>query len=338
MKTFSLLCLVLAFTSVSAQNLSVEQTTLQDLALQTQTIETINSYRGKALLAQASSLPGQAYALKSPINVQQIRYLKGSGASIAEGEAFAVLQGPEVHHFYMAYQMKKELYNQARAHFENSKALYKRKSLSEKAWLDVSNEFHDTKMEFDELNHFFELVVGFDEEKDAMTLASPIDGSLEYSGIRMVDANSLIASFVPNDAMRIKLKLPIDGKQNPEYFIAKNCQFALDFSEVNESAFYLTAWAQLTSGDCRLVKGQIVSATPVYSLDAYKAKKSAVFSWEGANYIFIKTENGFDGVEVSLINAQNDNYVFQSKASLVNKDVLVSSVSALQGILLGLGQ
>lgn len=320
-----------------AQNMTVGASALKGLDTQTQLVKRISSFRGKEMMAEVAVLPGQSYIFKSPINVQQIQYLKGNGVAIAKNKAFAVIKGPEVHHFYMAYQMKKVLFAQASKHFANSKKLYINKALSEQAWLKISNDYHLTKMEFDELSHFFELVLSFDEEQDEITLGAPIAGVLQYNFSDALDIDSIIASFVPLQAIRLKVNLPINNPLRASSFSHQNCQIAIDFTESANSAFHQTAWSKELPEQCDVFIGQVLSISPVYELSTYKVQQSSVFNWEGSNYIFIANQNKYEAVKVTLITSENAHYIMQSEVSLDNKIVLTSSVSAVQGILQGLG-
>lgn len=334
---------VLVFTSLficqgtNAKDMSVEINALKDLDAQTQLVEVVSTYSGKEIIALVASVPGQAYVLKSPLNIQQIEYLKGNGEVFEKGEAFAIIKGPEIHHFYMAYQTKKNLFEQANKHYANSKMLYERKSLSEQAWLKISNDYYNTKMELDELTHFFELALNFDEKNDALTLGSPIAGVLQHRFLSVLDIESVIASFAPLQSIRLKINLPIKQALPVSSFRYKSCQVDVDYTEAANSAFYQTVWTQSLPTQCDFVIGQELSALPVYRLDAYKVKQSSVFTLEGANYIFVVNQNKYQAIEVTLITSQSENYIVQSAISLANKTVLISSVSALQGILQGLG-
>lgn len=320
-----------------AQTMTIESSALRDLKAQTQIVEAISSFSGKEIMAKVASLPGQSYMFKSPINVQQIEYLKGNGTVTEKNEAFAVIKGPEVHHFYTAYQMKKVLFAQASKHFVNSKELYLKKSLSEKAWLQISNDYHMTKMEFDELTHFFDLVLSFNGEQDALTLGAPIAGVIQYNIFSALDIDSIIASFVPLQAIRLNVKLPINRVLQASAFSHQNCKVTVDFTESTNSAFHQIAWTKVLPEHCDVFIGQVLSVSPVYELSAYRVKQSSVFNWEGANYIFMMNQNKYEAVQVTLITSEDEQYILQSEVSLDNKTVLISSVSAAQGILQGLG-
>lgn len=339
MKILSLSILSLAFICHSAfsKEMKVEREALGNLSVQTQVIEAISTYTGKEIMAQVAVLPGQSYVFKSPINVQQVQYLKGLGDTVAKNEAFAIIQGPEVHHFHHVFETQKVLFEQAQTLFNNSAKLYQRKSLSEQAWLDISNQFHDTKMKFDELTHFFDLVLSFDETQESLTLASPVAGVLQYSIGGSLDANNVIASFLPKQAIRLKLNLPIGASHTPTSVKLGNCHLDIDFIESANSAFYKVAWSKALTADCAFAVGQVLIATPEYKTNAYQVKQSAVFNLNGDNYIFIQNKQNYEAVKVTLVTSQENTYIVQSAELIDKQKVLVSSVSAVQGILLGLG-
>jgi hypothetical protein len=339
MKILSFVIVTSAFICQSAwaQEMSIERSALGELSAQTQVIESVSSYTGSDVLAEVAVLPRQSYVFSSPINVQQVHYLKGLGDTVKENEAFAVIKGPEVHHFYMTYKAKKVLFKQAQALFNNSKKLYQRKSLSEQAWLDISKQYQDIKMEHDELMHFIDFVRSFDEKNDALTLGSPVAGIIQYNTSNSLTVNGVIASFAPSQAVRLMVKLPINAKQKPLYVESGNCKVDIDFTENANSAFYRTAWTKAPEANCTYPIGQVLSVSPQYQLNAYKVKQSSVFNSNGDNYIFIQNKENFEAVKVTLITSEGNNYIFESEALLANKIALVSSVSAAHGILQGLG-
>ena len=322
---------------VSAQENSVERDALGELALQTQPIVTVQRFFGPELTAKVMALPGQSYVLKSPINIQQIRFLVGAGQRLQQGQAFAVIQGPEVHHFYSAYKTKQVLHEQEHALYQNQKSLYQKKAISEQTWLDVSNRYQQSKLALDEMKHFFELVVSVDDEHDALTLAAPIESIIQYSIGESLNTDSLIASFIPFTALRLKVSLPIARHLTPASVKVGSCALDIDFIENANSGFFETAWTQAIPQECHLTTGQMLSAQPQYSTRAYQVAQSAVFNLEGENHIFIKRPEGYLATPVSLLTSLNNDYILIAEDSLDGKEVLISSVSAVQGILQGLG-
>jgi hypothetical protein len=83
--------------------------------------------------------------------------------------------------------------------------------------------------------------------------------------------------------------------------------------------------------------GQHLLATPFMRAEVYQVATSAVFQWQKSSYILVRAGERLTAVEVDPVGAIGTDYLVQTKASLQDKDILVSSVSAVQGILLGLG-
>ena len=84
--------------------------------------------------------------------------------------------------------------------------------------------------------------------------------------------------------------------------------------------------------------GQQVLATPlVRSANTYRLPRSAVFQLARQNYVLVRSGDSLTAQEVELLGSQGDDYLLRASAGLEGAEVLVASVSAVQGILLGLG-
>ncbi|WP_339721860.1 hypothetical protein [uncultured Paraglaciecola sp.] len=82
--------------------------------------------------------------------------------------------------------------------------------------------------------------------------------------------------------------------------------------------------------------------TPFYTQIAYRVPKLAIFSWDADQYIFVKQDSMLVSLQVNLLSSDANYYIVQLQQSdnplTEGKiEVLVSSVSAVQGVLLGLG-
>jgi len=70
---------------------------------------------------------------------------------------------------------------------------------------------------------------------------------------------------------------------------------------------------------------------------AFKVPKSSVFNIDRAAYILIKQGSNLQAVAVELMDSNDKVYFVDSTSDLHNKQVLSTSVAAVQGILMGLG-
>ena len=77
--------------------------------------------------------------------------------------------------------------------------------------------------------------------------------------------------------------------------------------------------------------------SPIYQQAAFSINKSALFEIDNRDHIAIKKGQQLELVAVELLGSSEGNYLFTSQVNLTEKSVLISSVSAVQGILLELG-
>ena len=72
--------------------------------------------------------------------------------------------------------------------------------------------------------------------------------------------------------------------------------------------------------------------------NAYRVSKLAVFQLQRASYIWVRRGDSLAAVAVTVLGAEDESYVVRCEVSLAGQDALISSVSAVQGVLLGLGE
>ncbi|MBT1449313.1 hypothetical protein KJ365_00340 [Glaciecola sp. XM2] len=321
-----------------SQDMLVNGEQLGQLKQETAPITAIKTFSGSPVIAEVISLPGQAYVLTSPMNVQQIQYLAGIGQALKKGEKFAVLRGPEVHHYHSQYQIYKRLHTQSKALYENNQKLFNSKAINEGAWLQISQQYYDVKLAYDEYVHFFEYVSNFDDDTESLTLVAPINGIVSYEATQSTEMGHILARFIPRQSLVFKLRIPFNDTREIASIDAPQCK--LTISSVNQQldGYYQTAWSEPLKNNCKASLGASVSVTPHYKTDAYLTNKQSVFNWQGDNYIFLKNGDAYRAVKITILGTQQQQYVIQSDSPLTDKSALVSSVSAAQGILMGLGE
>jgi hypothetical protein len=335
---FSLLC----FKSANASELQVDLATLGDLQLSTQVVQIEDHYPGTQLKATVEAMPGMAFTLKSPADIQQTEYLVSQGQTIEKKQPFAIIRGAEVFHFYTEYLIKKSLYGLAESQFNSHRILYAQKVIDEQRWIDITQAYYTAQLAYEEYEHFFEHVINVDEKQHGITLGAPIKGLFLKGSELNITTGDKIAQFIPKDAIRLKLAVPSSKVDSLSYLTSSNCKLEIAQIESVSSGAYVTAWSTPLSDTCNWRIGEQVTATPFYTQRAYKIPKSAVFSWDAAQYVFVKQDTVLVSLQVNLLSSDADDYIAQipqAEGSLTEGriEVLVSSVSAVQGVLLGLG-
>jgi len=336
-KRFLLLsALVFTLTNSYAQDIGIDE--LGSLNVEFNPVIKTSHTQAKSVLASVKVKDGESYVLTTPTNVQQLHYLLADGYIVKKGQPFATLSGPEVHHFLSELVAARKLFEISEKRMKNSKKLFDKKLLEEDKWLTINQNYYSTSLKYEHMLHFDVLIESIDEDTDAVTIRSPISGILKKPIINMrVIEGETIAKFIPEDKIRLKLKLASDQVTNLEYVQLENCRLGVSsVSRITVDGF-VDVWTESVKKECQIFLGERHSVIPHYKQQAYRVAKSAIFDLEGQDKIFIRTGNQLKIIDVSLITSIDQDYIVLSETDLTDQSVLVSSVSAVQGILIGLG-
>lgn len=330
------LLLLLAAVTCRAETVAIDR--LRALALEYQAVEAVDLYPGQPVSAQVAAPGGEAFAVVAPARVQQISYRLPAGAVVAQGEAFALLRGPELHHFLIEYEATGQLLEDASRRYESHRKLYEKKAIDESRWVEVSERYHTLRLEQEHMRHFLDLVIEERAEEDAIVLGAPVAGIIDYAysadGLRSGDT---IASFIPRDAIRLVASIPHRQSDDLAFLEAAGCRLAVSRVSGITTGFFVEAWSEPVADRCALIPGQRLAATPLYRTSGFRVPRQAVLQRETGSHIFLREGDVLRAVPVALLAADDADYIVTSTTPLEGRDALVTSVSAVQGVLLGLG-
>lgn len=332
------LLLTLAFVpGLSAQE--VELAALGAFELVFERARPVQSFPGQQVAAAVTYRKGEAFVLPSPGRVQQIEYLVEPGAAVRHEQPFAVLRGPEMHHFEMAFESSRALLAGAERRYKANKTLYERKAISESQWLEISEKYYELLLEYEHMRHFFELVAEGDDDPDALTLVAPLSGVIDYgSAPGGVQEGDSIASFVPDAAIRLEATLPNRLRDRVVALQWGDCELDVERVSALTDGFFVQVWSASLPPACRPLMGQQLLVTPLLRVQgAYSLPRSAVFQLQRQTMVLVREEDRLRALAVNLLGVQGEHYVLSPASDLGDREVLVSSVSAVQGMLLGLG-
>jgi hypothetical protein len=317
---------------------TVEIGSLGSLDLTFAPVENVDLYPGQPLAGEVSFRAGEAFVVPSPGRVQQIEFLVADGTAVQRGQAFAVLRGPEMHHLQISYHSSREILAGAERRFNSNRLLYERKTISEGQWLAISEKYFQARLEYEHLRHFFELVLAADDDADTLTLGAPMAGIIDYhasyGGLAEGDS---IAAFVPARAVRLKVSIPVNLRGEVARLRIAECEVGIERTSALAAGFFVQAWSLPLPAECPLLLGQQLLVTPLLRTDAYRVPRTSVFQLEQQTHVLLRTGDTLTPVAVTLLAAEGDSYLLTSADSLAGQQVLATSVSAVQGILLGLG-
>jgi hypothetical protein len=101
--------------------------------------------------------------------------------------------------------------------------------------------------------------------------------------------------------------------------------------------FFVRAWSEPLKENCRLLPGQQLIVKPRYRIRAYRLPRDAVFQWQGRSSVLLRQEEDIHIVGVELLSGDGADYAVTCPTDIAGGEVLVTSVSAVQGMLMGLG-
>lgn len=325
----------LSFSSLNAAELALQD--LGDLELTFQQATSVEHYPGKYLPAQVTAKQGQEFTLVAPMNIQQIDYLADSGQKLQVGAPFAKLRGSEVHHYVTEYEINQRMFALIGKSYQSNKVLFNKKAINESRWLEISKEYFDAKLENEHMRHFFDLVLEINLEDESLTLGAPSSGRIKLSEQTQVKMGDTIAIFVPQSAIKLKIAVPATQLSELEFVQTDSCKINIESVEDIASGSFVYAWSEALPESCNLQIGRKIRVTPYFQSQGFRVSKKAVFEWQGEKNIWVKQGQKITSVSVQLIAAKGDDYIFNTSTDLNAAQVLTSSVSAIQGILLGLG-
>jgi hypothetical protein len=324
--------------SANSQDYIVTKQQFRALNIELGTVKSVETYAGSMLSASVSAISGQAYTISSPMNAQRVTFLKRRGARVEKGEPIVALIGPEVEHYYDEYQLKTDLFAQTAQLYQNNRSLYEKKAIGEQQWLNISEQYITRKLALGEYQHFFEYVEHYSQDDQSLTLTSPMSGVLNYDVFNSLNTAQDIVRIIPDQAIRIKVNLPAGQAHTPSSLKLPNCTLNVDAVEGLSQSFFKTLWSEPLKQACALRYGDIVVVVPQYKISAFLVPKTAVFSFHGKHYVMRQRSEDFAAVEVNIVASEQNNLVVTSTESIHDASIATSSVSALQGILMGLGE
>lgn len=346
-KLLPLLAALTALLCLNAAADEIDLGALGELELSYMEAAAVTSYPGQSIVAAVNFRQGEAYTLTTPRAVQQIHYLVEVGERVERGQAFAELHGPEIHHFMVEVDVAKKMLASAERRFNSNKVLYEKKAIKESQWIEISKSYYAAQLEYEHLRHFSDLVITgnpkenkteVNKAESKIIIGAPISGVLDYSlQPTSLKGGDKVAAVVPESSIRLSAAVPFATSNQLSSFVTPSCQLAVSSVASKVQNYFVSAWSVPIEPECKLTLGQALLATPRYKTQAYKVPMSSVFEWQQATSVLIRNGEQLQVVAVALLASDGADYIVTAQQPLQNKAVLTTSVSAVQGVLLGLG-
>ena len=315
----------------------IQLATLGKLQLNFSTVQQVNGYHERPVKAVVGYKPGEAFQLTAPFAAQSLQLLVANGALVKKGTPLLLLSGSEVHHFLEMLAAQKALYDMSALRYNKNKKLFKQKNISSDKWASIAKNYYQSKIDYGHLRHFNEFIHSIPSE-DSIIIKSPLDGVFALTEpLHSAAEETNLGQILPSTSLRLKVQVSTDTASQVEALILSKCTLNIEQSNQISTGYFITLWSETIKQECDLLLGQTIQATPQLSIHAYKVPKSSVFTWHRSSYILIKTQQHLTPISITIIASNNSDYFIHAEDDLASSEVLRSSVSAVHGILLGMG-
>ncbi|MEE4329361.1 MAG: hypothetical protein V2J10_00735 [Wenzhouxiangella sp.] len=297
---------------------------------------------GSATWAEVSHRRGAAFRVHAPRRIGQADYLVAPGQRVVAGQPIARLSGPEVEHWQLELESIRSRFLQADDRYRRNQPLFESNALAESIWTEISDQWHALRLEYKHMSHFAELLDDANSE-DGLLLIAPFDAFATYQITDSALArDETIASFIPIEALRIRTRTPAADRSRLVAIRAGACELAIDEISEQASGFLIDVWSEALAGRCDLLPGQTLSIVPLYRAGSdgqtvVRVPESALLNWDHRLFLLVREDNRLYPEPIEVLGADGSDLLVLGPASLVGREVLARSVSAIQGILIGLG-
>ncbi|MCB1842695.1 MAG: hypothetical protein KDI09_07005, partial [Halioglobus sp.] len=217
-----------------------------------------------------------------------------------------------------------------------------RNALPESQWLEILERRQNLQLEFEHMRHFAELV-GPAKSEDSFSLLAPLAGRISYSpSVDGIAECAPVAAFIPEGAERVRALIPANRREALRELDLGVCSVGIDAVAEMVHAGLVEVWTRPLPPDCALLPGESLAARPQYAMRSgsgyvYRAPASALLVWQEQSYLLVRHGEMLQMHAVHPVADTGDVTLVLSSAALDGREVLRTSVSAVQGILLGLG-
>jgi hypothetical protein len=297
-----------------------------------------DGFAGLPLASEVTFRPGEALSLVTPSRIQQINYLVAPGEAVTPGQPIAVLAGPDIHHFLVEFDVVARRYENARQRFERNRELYRKQAIDEARWIEISDHYYALQLKHEHLRHFHALLRQDAGDPEQISFLAPAAGRVQYNQDRPgIAEGGELALILPPDSLRLRVAVPIANRQGLAQLQYGACELPVASISSIADGFFLRAWSAPLDANCDLLPGERLMVTPFYAIGGYEIPRRALLHWEGLAAVLLLSEEFLEVVTVEVLGSTPAGYYVASDVELSGREILVSSVSAVQGVLLGLG-
>jgi hypothetical protein len=334
-----LLLLIGVLAPLTAAAQSVPLASLRGIALAYENAIVVQARPGPEQLLRLDTLPGDRLILRLPFVPNRLEPLVADGAEVAPGQALARVSGPELNGWLLRAQATQTQFRAAEQRYRRNLPLYEQQALSADSWLSISDRYQRLRLEQHHVEHVLEWLRPGDGEGQPATLHAPRAGILLFAGDGSAGEGGeiVVAELIDRAALRFSARLPAGSDDRPVSLESDGCRLAVVREEQHVSGFSRQVWSE-PLGDCAPARpGLLRGGRVFYAFDGFAVPRSAVLRDAGRTVVALRRGDALQLSDVAIHGEDASSYYVTAGAELADYPLLTRSASALQGLLLGLG-
>ncbi len=298
----------------------------------------VETVPGPALRGEIRARAGETFGVMLPMTASRVAFKLSPGDQVDAGDPVVWLEGPDVEHWLSEYRALTAQYEIARQRYQDNQRLFQDNVLAADRWADIQSRYFALQLQHEHMQHFRNLLPDDGITHEGVILASPRAGIVVFdSRLNAISAGNTVFSVVAPDALRLHLEVPAQRSGDLAALSAPDCRLTIDRVDQIARNFFVSAWSEPTQQRCPQRLGTLMSVIPLYSATALVIPRAALFQWQGEPHVLVHQGDRLQTHRVVLIADTPQGYAIDADDELADREVLSKSVSAVQGILLGLG-
>ncbi len=335
---FTIPLLLLSLVMPCSANEKVPLASLGALDIEFSKVLSVETVPGPPLRGEMRARAGEAFSVALPMTASRAAFTLSPGDQVAAGDPVVWLEGPDVEHWLSEYRALTAQLEIARQRYQRNQRLYQDNVLAAEQWADIQARYFALQLQHEHMQHFYDLLPSDGISHQGVMLASPRAGSVVFdSRLDSISIGETAFSVVAPGTLRLHVEVPSQRSAELAGLSLPGCRLAVDRIDGVARNFFVSAWSEPTREGCPQRLGTLVSAIPLYYAAALVIPRDALFQWQGEPHVLVRSGDLLHAHRVVLIADTPQGYAIGSDEALADQDVLSRSVSAVQGILLGLG-
>ena len=334
----SLLLASCALLAPAAYGERIAKAELGNLQLSFDEVVPVSERAGATVLLETTTLPGDGFLLRLPFRPNRISRLVPQGSAVAAGTPVARLAGPELGIWLAQADALMERFAEARERYETNRPLYRQQALSAARWSEIATEYLSLQAQALHTEHVLETLQRAGGEPPAAELRAPVAGRIRFEA-PTVDGTEdwAVATLIADDALRLVGQVSSEAEGDIVAVQVEDCRIALAHLEMQAAGLYRRLWTQPAANCVAVYPGSLVAGRVLHAFDGATVPRQAVLRAAGRAGVFLDDGDALEFVPVRVEGESPDSFFIEAPRDLAGRRVLTRSVSALQGLVLGLG-